>query len=397
MLLSAAALGYRQGAIRVVFSFVGIIFALLLAHPLGKLFAFLMPHIGITQPTMVWAVAPLEAFMLVLILFKIGGFMVHRRVELHYKYHAPDTELALFERLNRRLGACAGVLNGTAYFVLLSFVLFNFTYWSVQIASSDQEARMTRLMNLIGHDLQSTGMAKSAAAVAKLPDNYYKVADFAGLICQNPDVATRLASYPAFISIVQRDDLLQLTQDEAFTNAWAEHAPMGALMNTPSVKAILKDTDLLNTVWNVVQTNLDDITTYLKTGKSAKYDEEKIVGRWDFNANVSVAMFGQMHPKTQSAEIRAMRAMWEVAYAQTTFAAGTDGQGFFLEVPDFKSYKPGEPVPTSNWKGQWSNEGSTYTITLSSSDGQNRTYVATANDLRLTLKDDANILVFDRE
>ena len=171
---------------------------------------------------------------------------------------------------------------------------------------------------------------------------------------------------------------------------------MSTLMSTPSVQAIMKDSDLLTTVWTVVQTNLDDIATYLKTGKSPKYDGEKMIGVWDFNANVSVAQFGQLHPKTQSSDLRAMRTMWSQAYANTTFEAGTDGQSFLLNAPDFKDYKPGQPMTTETWKGQWSNDGGTYTVTLSSN-GENKTYIATADALRLTLKDDSNVFVFDRD
>jgi hypothetical protein len=396
LLASCAALGYRQGAIRVVFSFVGILFAVLLAGPLGKLFASILPHVGVKQPVMVWAIAPLIGYAVVLTLFKIGGFFVHRRVELHYKYHMPETRLALYERMNHRIGGCAGVLNGTAYFILVSFVLFNLSYWTVQVASSDSEPRMTRLVNLFGHDLQSTGMARPAAAVAPLSPDFYRIGDLAGLLYQNPNATSRLASYPAFISVAQRDDLQQLSQDETFTNAWAEHATMSTLMSTPSVQAIMKDSDLLTTVWTVVQTNLDDIATYLKTGKSPKYDGEKMIGVWDFNANVSVAQFGQLHPKTQSSDLRAMRTMWSQAYANTTFEAGTDGQSFLLNAPDFKDYKPGQPMTTETWKGQWSNDGGTYTVTLSSN-GENKTYIATADALRLTLKDDSNVFVFDRD
>jgi uncharacterized membrane protein required for colicin V production len=396
LLACCAALGYRQGAIRVVFSFVGIIFAVFLAGSLGKPFAALLPHVGVKQPVMVWAIAPLIAYALVLTVFKIAGFFVHRKVELHYKYHMPETRLALYERMNHRLGACAGILNGTAYFILISFVLFNLSYWTVQVASSESEPAQTRLVNLIGRDLQSTRMARPAAAVSPMSPDFYRIGDLAGLIYQNPNAVSRLASYPAFISIAQRDDLQQLSQDETFTNAWAEHATMATLTNTPSVQAIVKDSDLLNTVWSVVKTNLDDITIYLKTGKSPKYDGEKMIGVWDFNANVSVAQFGQLHPKTQSSELRAMRSMWGQAYANTTFEAGTDGQAFLLNAPDFKDYKPGQPMTTETWKGQWSNDGGTYTVTLSSN-GENKTYVATVDDLRLTLKDDSNVFVFDRD
>ena len=64
------------------------------------------------------------AFLAVLILFKMAGFFVHRKVEVYYKYQAGDLRQALWERMNSRLGACIGTLNGTAYIVLVSFFDF---------------------------------------------------------------------------------------------------------------------------------------------------------------------------------------------------------------------------------------------------------------------------------
>ena len=94
-------------------------------------------------------------------MFKATGFFVHRKVEVYYKYKAGDLRLALWERLNARLGACIGTLNATAYLVLASFVIYNFSYWTVQVASGDNETRTTKLINHLGHDLQSTGLDKA--------------------------------------------------------------------------------------------------------------------------------------------------------------------------------------------------------------------------------------------
>jgi len=61
--------------------------------------------------------------------------------------------------------------------------------------------------------------------------------------------------------------------------------------------------DLTKAVEDVVLTNLDDLTSYLNTGKSAKYSEP-IIGNWEFNPNVTLAWFrrisqdrGQRHAR----------------------------------------------------------------------------------------------------
>jgi hypothetical protein len=395
LLASAAGLGYRQGAIRAAFSFAGIVFAGLLAAAIGKILKPLLPHVGIHNPALVWMIAPIEGFVLVLIIFKVAGFFTHRKVEMYYKYKAGDLRLSLWERLIKRLGACVGLMNGAAYFILLCFVIFNFSYWTVQIASSDQASRMTRLVNLLGRDLQSTGMSKAAKSVATLPENYYKMADLAGLIFQNPQVGARLADYPPFLSLLERDDLQQLAHDAEFTNGWAQHAPMGQLLNSPQAKAALQNIVLIDTVLGIVQTNLDDLVTYLKTGLSPKYDSEIILGRWTFNPATTVAMVAQSRPNIQSAEMRAIRAQMTQAYAQTVFIAGADNQAFLKNVPRFKA---GTPPTTENvtWKGQWSNDGTNYDLTLVAN-GENKFMTAATGGSKLMLKDDKITLVFDHE
>jgi hypothetical protein len=397
LLTSAIALGHKLGAINAAFSFVGIVIAGLLATTVGKFLKPLLPHTGIHNPTLIWMIAPITAFVLVLVLFTMAGFVVHRKVNVYYKYKAGDLRLALWERLNSRLGACIGTLNGAAYLVLACFVIFNLSYWTVQAASSDNETKTTQFINRLGHDLENTGMAKAAHALTPLPVNFYKMADLAGLICQNPDLSDRLGHYPAFLSLYERDDLQQLTQNNDFTSAWNDHAPLGQLLNEPAVKNILQDKDLINTVWGLLQTNIDDLTVYLKTGKSPKYDPEKILGRWDFNVGVTVAMLRQLRPNIPASEMRAARMWMSQAYADTTFVAGGDGQAFLKKLPQLKIQR-GKPPTTeiATWSGSWTANDTNYDLSLSSN-GENKYMTAQTDGTRLTLKGDKNLLVFDRE
>jgi hypothetical protein len=389
---SAISLGHRQGAIHAGFSFLGIMFAGLLAVPIGGLFKPLLPHLGVHNQTLIWMIAPIEGFAIILIAFKAAGFVVHRKVSVHYKHNAGDLQRLLWERLNARLGACVGALNGTAYLVLVCFGIFNLSYWTAQIASDDGETRTTRIVNKLGHDLQSTGMAKAAHAFAAMPVNYYKVADLAGLIAQNPDLSERLAKYPPFISLAERDDLQQLAQDADFSAAWQQHAPMGQLMNEPAVKNILQNNDLIDTVWQTLQTNLDDLSVYLKTGDSPKYDSEKILGRWDFNVNATVATLRLAQPNIPASQMRLIRAMWTQGFANTTFVAGSDGQAFLKNLPNFKA----QPTIFETWKGTWTADDTNYDISLTSN-GNSKPMTAQTDGLRLTLKDDKNTLIFDPE
>jgi hypothetical protein len=396
LLASGIGMGLRLGAIRASFSFLGIVFAGLLAVPVGSLFKPIMPHIGFHDPTFIWMIAPIEGFVLVLILFKMAGFYVHRKVDVHYKYHEGDNRQILWLRMNARLGACVGVMNGALYLVLVSFVFYNLSYWTAQVATSDSETKTLRLVNQLGHDLDSTGMDKAARSVATMPENYYKMADLAGLICQNPQLSDRLGSYPPFISLLERPDLQSLAQNSDFTNAFQAHAPLGQLLSQPAVQTILQNTDLVNTVWMTMTTNLDDLTTYLKTGKSDKFDSENILGRWDFDVSVTVAMLRESQPNIPSSQMKSIRAWMTKSYEDTTFVAGTDGQAFLKNLPRLV---PGKPPTTeiATWTGSWTaNDTTNYDLTLTAN-GENKSMSARISNDRLTLTDDKSTLIFERE
>jgi hypothetical protein len=403
LVMGATALaGWRQGGIRAAIAFAGILVAALLAVLVGKIFHFLLPMFGTSNPILLWALPPLCGFILVSILFTVAGFAVHRKVDVYYKYQAGDLRLALWERLNSRLGICVGLLNGALYFVLISFVVFNLTYWTTQVsAGAKQTSVLIRLVNSMGEGLQSTGFSRTAAAVGTLPPMFYKFADLSGFLMQNPQTAPRLVEYPALVSLWELNDMQGLVQDNALTNSLAAGASLGEIINEPSVQDFLKNKDLTKRVWGIFATNMadpkygNDLMNYLQTGKSAKYDGEKILGRWEFNVAVTVAWLRQSQPKIQASEMRAVRALWSAAYAQTSLRLTSDNQVFIKNLPHFQS-QPGQPQFTpENWSGDWSREGDSYTIHLALG-GQDKFITATTTDgLRLSVKDGRNLLIFD--
>jgi uncharacterized membrane protein required for colicin V production len=393
LLAAGAGLGLRQGAIRAAVSFVGIVVAVSFAGLLGKLLKQLFPHVGMKNPVLIWALAPLAAFIVILILFKVIGFFVHRKVYLYYKYQAGDLRLSLWERLNSRLGLCVGLLNGTAYLLLISFVIFNFSYWTVQVAPSSAESVMIRFPNQLGRDLEATGLSGAARSLVPMPHLYYQLADLAGLLRQNPRLKDRLEKYPAFLSLAERDDFKQLGDDSDFQSAWKDLAPVMQLLKNQQLMTMLKNNDLTMTVLGLLEANWDDLNGYLKTGKSQSYDSEKILGRWDFNVNVSVGTLIVTRPNIPPAEIKALRSLWSDAYSQTVFVAGADHQAFLENLPRFAVQNGAAVVAEkTTLQGPWKSDGADYGLTL---DGKSMT--AHTDGQRLTLKSSTETFVFDRE
>jgi hypothetical protein len=361
--------------------------------PLAGIFRPLLVHLGAKMPGMAWAIAPIVGFALVSILFKIAALTVHRKVEWYYKYKASETRLSLWTRLNTRLGGCLGLLNGAAYFVLICFYVYNLSYWTVQISSPSSESHTIQLVNQMGRDLQSTGVAKAAKAVGKLPPDYYRFADLAGLLRQSPQVTGRLIEYPGLTSLFQRDDLQALGQDAAFTGAWQQEAPVDDILKNDQVQNILKNNALVDQMKGLLDADYDDLVTYLTTGLSPKYGAEKILGTWDFNLGTSIVLFRETHAKLRPNELADIRAQWTLAYARTKLLFADDNKVYLKQVPDFKV----NPVTASNSTGDWSGTGSEYQLTVALNGEQKVLTGVSTDGLRLTLKGLDNTLVFDHE
>jgi hypothetical protein len=261
--------------------------------------------------------------------------------------------------------------------------------------AANQPAQV-RLVSQIGADMQSTGVARMAAAVATLPPVFYRLADTSGFLMQNPDAAQRLITYPGLASLWERDEMQPLVQDTALSNAIVSGASVSAVLDLPSIQDFLHNKKLSSSVWATVQTNFDDITNYLATGKT-KFDNEKLVGHWELNPNVSFRFMQQDRPRMTAAETRAARAWMLQSYAQTKLLVTGDNQIFIRSLPRVRTGTGGQ-LPTTelnNWKGDWSNDGKTYTLHVTF-ESDEKFLTGTTEGIRLSLKDGKETLIFDK-
>lgn len=400
LLASLAGLGYRQGAIRVACSLVGIMVAALLAVPLAPLLRPLLPILGAKNPILVWVLAPFIIFVIVNSLFKVGAVTLHRKVDVYYKYKAGDLRLALWERLNARLGLCLGILNGTIYLVLLSFVIFTFGYWTVQLSSSEGDPWTVRLFNRVARDLESTGLSRVAKAIDRMPDSYYQAADVAGRIYHNPLVEGRLARYPSLIALGERSEFQQLAKDLSFVELRQRRASFRDVINHPQANALWQSPDMLRLIWTTVRPDLKDLHEYLKSGKSETYDRERLLGFWSFDFNSAFAAYRKANPRMTALQLRGIRQWMSGLFLNTTLVVGTDGFVAVKNLPRIKPPRPGEApqAPESvNFTGKWRTRSGGYILTLEEPHGEKLELEAEVNDDRLTITGESLPLVFERD
>lgn len=361
LLGGTVAVGYTQGAIRVGISFIGIILSALLAGPLSKLVKPALAALGVANPIWLWVLGPFIVFVILLAAFKVLAFNVHKKVDVYYKYKAGDLRQSLWERLNARLGACLGLLNGLAYLVLISWVAFSFSYWTIQMSSEEGDPRMVRLLNRLGKDIQGAGLVKAARAIDPMPPIFYETADLAGLLYQNSLLEARLSRYPAFLTLAEKPEFKAIAQDKTFSEMRLRRAPLREVLSNPSIEAI-KTPEMMRHLWDLVTPDLKDLRSFLETGQSQKYDD-KILGRWVFDVNAAMMAYRRAKPNTASTEMQRVRLWMRQSFAKTMMIAAPDGSVVLKDLPQLNN-----PTATDlqNIQGQWKASGSQYQFTLGS-------------------------------
>ena len=103
-------------------------------------------------------------------------------------------------------------------------------------------------------------------------------------------------------------------------------------MNQPKAQAIVNNPDLLKEIWGIVLPNLSDLQHFLTTGQSAKYDDEKILGRWDANVNASLGVLKRIKPNITPIEMKQLKRLASAILAKTTLVAAPDNQIFVKNI-----------------------------------------------------------------
>jgi hypothetical protein len=313
---------------------------------------------GLKQPIVLSFVAPAVAFILVLAVFKIIAFAIHQKLDTYYKYKESETKRLLFERLNSRLGIAVGATNGVVYFFIFAVSAYLLGYFATQVKGSPSDTIATKIAATLGKDAETTGMHKAVAPFLPVQENYYDAADVVGVVYHNPLLQKRLASYPVFVTLAERPEFKGLAEDLKFQEFWLRdpRPSISELLAHEKVQPLVNSESLMKDVLKLIGDDLKDLKTYVETGKSPKYDDEKILGRWSFDYRDSLALARRTKPNIGSVELRQLRRVLGGTMANATLTATIDKR-IILRTPS------NQRLPTS--EGSWKAlTGGRYTITL---------------------------------
>ncbi len=385
MLTSVGIVGFYQGALRAGFSFVGLLIAALLASPIGSLLAAVVPIFGLKNPVAIAFISPAIAFLLILTAFKLGALAVHKKAEAYYKYKASDTQRMLFERMNARVGIAVGMANGLVYFYVICTLIYALGYLTVQVASADQDGWSPRLVNRLSSDMVSTGMTKAVAPFMPKSELYFDGADVVADIFHTPLLQRRLANYPPFLLVGENEEFKGLS-DTAFQGEWLKGAlTFGSFVNHERIQPLVENHDVVTNVLGMLGGDFKDLKVYLETGKSPKYDDEKVLGHWEFDFKASMNATRRKKVNMGSADVTKLRRTLSSIFLKSTITATVDHKAV-LKIPT-----AGNKAVN---KGTWKNVDGKYILTIKQGD-QNLELEAQVDGKTILFTKDGLVLIYE--
>jgi hypothetical protein len=382
LIVLLALLGHRLGAIRGAIGVLGIIVGGALAVPLAPLVTPLMIKAGSTNPLWNWVLPPVLVFVGVQVLFGALALLVHHKVMMFYKYKATDEARHRWERMNARVGVSLGVVSGIGYTVILGTLVYALGYLTHQLqpAAGQPEPRAWRLLNRLREDQSATGFDRLIAALDPTPKGFYEAADLLGLLYHNPPLQGRLGNYPALLELGERPEIKDLANDVKFTEFLLSKPGFFAVLEHPKVRQVIAEAEVIQAIQSLSPA---DLLQFVRTGTSALYDSEPILGRWLVAPQASLAAAYRETPSMTGADVAKLRQRLD------SFAGLN-----FIATPDHKAIARGAGA---NDTGTWQKSGSGYTLNVRGPQGVTFTE-ASHLDGRLLLRAprEGLLVVFDK-
>lgn len=382
--------GYFSGPIRVAATLLGLLFGSVLCGPLAPLVKPILPHIGLNHPGWQILVPQAIAFVCVLIVFKIVGAILHRKLSVHYKYKEDDKRYYRWERCYARLGLCLGLVNGSVYFFLLLIPIYVGGYFTQAAGVGEGDPAGAQFLSKIRTEMHTAKLDRVVAAYDPTPSDTYKAADIVALVLKNPLLESRLSHYPVFLTLGERPEFQALGTDIQLQQLIQSGAKITEILAYPKVQAIVTNADISRDVIGLVGSDLSDLHSYLNTGKSPKYDEEKILGFWTVDEKATIQVFRHKNATLTPIALSKARVGIMPIMRDLTLTATTDKQAIL------KKQSPGEATATIVCQGTWTKDGDNYTLNLPGNKPEKADVVMTADD-QLQIPRSNLTVVFNKE
>lgn len=384
----AALVGYAQGPIRGIFALAGLFFASILAGPVGSLVKPLVLAFGFKHPIYTHSIPAAVGFVIIWAIFVAAGAAVHKKTMFSHKYGDDDARFYRWERVYQRLGVCLGLFCGATFFFVLLLPVYVAGYFTTQFLPGSDGPTSVRIVNSIRNDMHTLKLDRVLAAFDPLPAPVYEASDLAATLLGNRTLVTRIAKYPLFLSLAERPEYHDLATDPDFVRLYNSQATPVELLKNPKLNAIASNPILCGELFQLLGDNLADFKEFLTTGKSPKYDGEKLLGCWTINPNATFSQERKKVSNCTATQLLRLRANLVPLVGGLNLTITTDNQAIL---------RRGETISTATVvaRGSWKKNGSTYQ--LSFPNAKPETADVAMADGQITFTSDNVTMVFDRE
>jgi hypothetical protein len=406
-----ASAGSQQGAIRMLIGLAGVFLGAVFALKLDDVVRPLMGVIGVSNPVWKWLLPPVFVFLAFAVGLGMLAQFVHHKVSVYYDFRATDDDRLRWQRLNGKLGLAMGISMGAVYLLIFGLIIYVGGYLTTQLKSPGENPMAINFLNRARADLASTRFDKLIAAIDPTPSSVYDAADIFGLVYNNPDLASRMSQYPLFLAMAEKPQFQDVANDSTYGTMIREQANILTILNHPKTQAILGDKEI---VAGFRQADIADLKTFLETGRSPKYESEKIIGRWRLHPAATVQLLRQKYPNLGVPELNKIRDVVLRRMGDLVLIAAPEPlsnlmwRGTQVELAQFDTilsdkqaglpqlFGSGDVVERPLGSGSWKKTGTNYGFTVKTDNGdQNGTIEIDASG-RMTLRLGGNTLVFLR-
>lgn len=386
----------------------GAILGLFLAGPLAVHVRSALGVVGFKDPVLAWALAAPLVFLAITLVFNSVAVAVYLKISGYYKHRAPDDVRMRWERLDGNVGLAVGLLAAVVYLMAGSAYIYHAGYMTRQLESPNENPAWLKVVNKMREDLSTTGFDRAAAGVSSISPAFTQTADLLGLLYHNRELQARLPEYPLFLSLVENGEIQTLITNDTFAVLLPAQTNVSLILKHPSLPTLCENAELQRVLKEL---DFADLMTFLKTGRSEKYAQEPMVGRWRLDVAATARQYAKSNARATVTDLNRLRGVLRYRVADYVLVTTPDEKVYLkgaqkppasfaqLLTQLFRPTTPPPPVggtnalPPTLMTGNWKKDGEKYQITL---DGGGTADVSFVEKGKLTAVMGLNPLVFER-
>jgi len=328
LILLFGGMGFGAGFASAACGLLIVIVGFFIAGPLTSLTAMVLPKNFTGHFLASWfpnSMYYMELFVALFVLYLVAwgfGFWVNSKIDFWLKHLATELQRRTWAYLDRGAGVFLGICTGVIFILIIATGSYAPGYLCAQTTSSnDDQPWGVAYLNDFAKGMQANGLDKIAARWDKTPKKYFEACDLVGLIASNPQVMYRVEHYPLVYAMADQDEVSGVLRDQGLSDILKGRKGAWAIFNNGSVQTFLN-----SAAYAQLRDELDqkDFVEYLKTGKSAKYDNFKILGDWELDVDRLILMTKKGMPGITSKEMSYLRMILSEYFKDAKLRATAD-------------------------------------------------------------------------